>query len=196
MTPTLTVIIPTPDGIDLNRCLYSILEQRIVDGDEVIIVGDTQSNPLSEMEEFIRRLGAPFRYIAHAAGYHAWGHPQINAGIAAAQGDYLVFIDDDDAFAPDAFTAIRLAVAERDVPCPHLFRFVAFDRRVLWHTREVQEGHLGGHQFVTPNLPGRLGTWTDRYNGDFDFIVSTLALWPQDAVVWREEIISIARPAP
>lgn len=193
--PTLSVVIPTRDGQDMERCLRSITEQDLMVGDEILVVGDTESGPLSHVQRLVANLGAPFRYLAHAAGYHAWGHPQRNAGIASATGDFLVFIDDDDAFLPSAFANIRRALSEQAEPKPHLFRFIAFDRRVLWQREAVEEGHIGGRQFVVPNVPVRLGSWSDRYNGDFDFVRSTLDLWPEGSLVWRQEVISIARPA-
>jgi len=194
MQPTLSIIIPTPDGVGLSRCIRSIVEQEIVAGDEVLIVGDTHSGALDHVEEDVCRLGGPFRYLAHDAGRHAWGHPQINFGMEVAHGDYLVFQDDDDIFTEGAFAVIRAALALQSEPVPHMFRFVTQNRRLLWQERRLEEGVIGGHQFVIPNLPGRVGEWTDRYCGDFDFVTSTLRLWPPDSVVWREEIIAYARP--
>lgn len=193
--PALSVIVPTHDGQHLERCLRSISEQDLMVGDEIVVVGDTQSGPLPHVERLVARLGIPFRYFGHDAGYHAWGHPQRNAGIAAATGDFLVFIDDDDAFLPSAFADIRQALRERAEPQPHLFKFIAPDRRVLWQREAVAEGDIGGRQFVVPNIPGRLGIWSDRYNGDYDFVRSTLDLWPEGSAVWRKEVIGIARPA-
>lgn len=194
MTPALSVIIPTPDGEDLDRCIESILQQELIDRDEVIIVGDTQTNSLERVQAQVCRLGPPFHYRAHAAGYHAWGHPQYNAGLRTARGDYLVFNEDDDVFTPDAFARIRAALAELQEPRPRLFRFISQSRRLLWHEPKLEEDNVSGHQFVTPNLPGLVGEWTDRYRGDFDFIIATLRLWPPNTVVWRPDIIAVARP--
>jgi len=46
---------------------------------------------------------------------------------------------------------------------------------------------------VTPNDPARLGAWTDRYVGDFDFLTSTLAKYPKGALVWDETILCACR---
>jgi hypothetical protein len=48
----------------------------------------------------------------------------------------------------------------------------------LWSGRpSVEEGEVDGHQFVTPNIPGKLGVWADHRHGDYWFIKTTLDKW-------------------
>ena len=183
---TLSIIVPTPDGGDLEALFVSIRPQ-IGPGDEVLIVGDTHSDPLHEVRALVESEG--HRWLSHDAGRHAWGHPQINYGMTRARGDYLVFIDDDDVFTEDAFDHIRAHANGT----PLMFRFRSPRTGLLWQKQVIQCGRIGGHEFVVPNIPNRLGTWTDRYEGDYDFIVSTLAKWPPDSLVWRPEVIALAR---
>lgn len=186
----LSIIVPTPDGDSLDRLIASMRPQ-LVAGDEVIIVGDTHEGPLPHVEGICRVHG--FRYLEHDARGHAWGHPQINQGMRAATGDYLVFIDDDDVFAPEGLWAIRQAIAELTEPRVLMFRFHCGRLgRTLPETHAVIADAIGGHCIVPPNIPGKLGEWSDRYGGDYDFITSTLAHWPEGPV-WRDEIIAIAR---
>lgn len=112
-----------------------------------------------------------------------------------AKGDYILFQDDDDIYAPGALVNVHRAV-RRIPPAPHLFRFRAarFGGAAIWQQKGVvREGMIGGHCMVVPNDPARLGQWTDRYVGDFDFIEETLRLWEPIAPVWREEVIVLAR---
>lgn len=187
---SLSVIVPTPDGGFLGQ-LFDSIRPQLREADEVIVVGDTHSDPLTEVAEFVR--GEGHRWLELDAGRHAWGHPQVNYGMSQARGDYLVFIDDDDRFAGDAFANIRRAARSLPEPAPMMFRFVSARYGTLWQEKVVQVGRVGGHEFVVPNIPERLGQWSDSYEGDFDFIVSTLAKWPEYSLVWREQIISIAR---
>lgn len=197
--PTFTAIIPTPGNRlrELRRCLDSVLPQ-LHDGDEVLVVGDTHQGPLREVERLVGDCGRRARYLAHDAGRHAWGHPQINAGMAAARGAWLTFNDDDDVYLPDALAAMRqAAAAAQDAPRPLLFRFLAHWGMAYWLTAgQLVQDTIGGHCAVVPNDPARLGAWTDRYAGDFDFIVQTCDHYggPSGAA-WVDHLISRARPA-
>lgn len=190
MATRLSIIVPTPDGDGLDRLISSIAPQ-FGPGDEVIVVGDTHDGPLPEVQAMAERYG--YHYRGHDAGHHCWGHCQINEGMRRAQGDYLVFIDDDDMFTPEALHIIRAAADELTEPQVLMFKFRC-ERlgRTLPETHEVVESAIGGHCIVSPNIPEKLGQWTDRYGGDFDFIVSTLAHWPEGPV-WRDEVIAVAR---
>ncbi|KPV51453.1 hypothetical protein SE17_21065, partial [Kouleothrix aurantiaca] len=159
-------------------------------GDEVIVVGDTHDGALPHVELLCTVHG--LRYLAHDAQGHAWGHPQINQGMRVATGDYLVFIDDDDVFDADALATIRAGIAEAPGRV-HLFQFHAARLgRTLPETHAVVESAIGGHCIVPPNDPAKLGQWGDRYGGDFDFIVTTLAHYPEGPV-WHDQVMAWAR---
>lgn len=187
---TLSVVVPTPDGGFLDA-LFESVRPQLREGDEMIVVGDTHSASLDEVREQV--LSEGHRWLELDAGRHAWGHPQVNYGIQEATGDYLVFIDDDDLFPGDALTNIRRAVRHLPEPRPLMFRFRSQRYGTLWQEKVIQVGGIGGHEFVVPNIPEQLGEWSDAYEGDFHFIVSTLEKWPDDALIWRPEIIALAR---
>jgi glycosyltransferase involved in cell wall biosynthesis len=191
---SLSIIVPTPDGGRLDLLAKSLVGQLRPE-DEVVVVGDTHGTQLPGVRDWVTHQPG-WRWMEHDAGRHAWGHPQMNYGMAHARGDYLVVQDDDDIFAPDALTNIRRAVRHIDPPRPHLFRFKAgrFGGQAFWVTKGVvAQGMIGGHCLVTPNIPEKTGKWTDRYEGDFDFIVETLRLWEPLEPVWRPEVITFAR---
>jgi hypothetical protein len=137
-----------------------------------------------------------WRYVDGQQEEHSWGHREVNVGIREARGDYLVFQDDDDVFAPGAMPDIHRAIRRLDPPRPLLFRVRAgrFGNALFWRQKGVvAEGAIGGHCIVTPNDPARTGRWTDRYEGDYDFIVETLRLWEPLEPIWKEQVISHAR---
>lgn len=191
--PTFSIIVPTPDGGTLPL-LRDSLQGQLREGDEVLIIGDTFDRDLDELATVVRSWG--WRYEEHDAGYMGWGHPQINYGMEIATGDYLLFQDDDDLYMPDALLNIRRAVRHLDPPRPLLFKFKAmrFGGMTFWREQgRVEEGWIGGHCLVVPNVKEKLGKWTDRYEGDFDFIRDTLKLWEPLEPVWRQEVIVLAR---
>lgn len=186
----LSIIVPTPDGDGLDTLAASLAAQRAA-SDELLIVGDTHDGPLPHVAAWCAAHDA--RYLAHDAGHHCWGHCQINHGMLAATGDYLVFIDDDDTFAPGALAAIRRAIAQQPAPRVLMFKFHAARLgRTLPERYAVEESAIGGHCIVPPNDPARLGTWGCRYGGDYDFLVRTLAHWP-GGPAWFDDVIALAR---
>lgn len=190
---TLSIIVPTPDGGRLER-LRDSLDGQLRDGDEVIVVGDTFHGDLSHVGSVIRTWPG-WRWEEHDAGYMGWGHPQINYGMTVARGDYLVFQDDDDIFAPGALQYIRRATRHLDPPRPVIFKFkpARFGNITLPVGTDIGCGKIGGHCLVPPNDPARLGKWSDRYEGDWDFIEETLRLWEPVKPVFRPEVITFAR---
>jgi hypothetical protein len=56
----------------------------------------------------------------------------------------------------------------------------------------VVQGPIGSSMFVIPN-DGRFGEWSTRYEGDFDFITSTLAL-RRDRPRFHDDVVAIVRP--
>lgn len=186
MAARLSIIVPTHDGVGLDALFASVADQ-LLPGDEVLIVGDA-----FEGAPIIPIPSARIRYVTHDAGHHCWGHCQINYGITQAKGDYLMFIDDDDCIPDGALDTIRAAIAEQVDPRPLMFRF--WSRRhgmALPPGHYVKESAIGGHAMVVPNVPERLGQWACRYAGDYDWLVSTLALWPAGPA-WYDDVIACA----
>ena len=103
--PTIGVYIPTAGRDSLRRTLHSISQQRLIPGDEVLVIGD---GPVPSAEALCKEFGEPFRYLE---GPHTsdWGHSQANMALhnGHMSADLLVAQDDDDIFLPRAFEAIR-----------------------------------------------------------------------------------------
>lgn len=196
--PTISFLIPThSDERPLPRALWSIVPQ-LLDGDEVIVVGDTFDGPLPNVEktcEIFRDRGYNVRYLSLDGGRHSYGHDQLNYGFTQAKSDLININDDDDIWSRDAAENIRYH-AELNPGRPLLFRFVSVFGTIYWEVEGlVARNHIGGHCLVQPNLPGKLGTMTPEYSGDFDLIDSCLnAYGGYDSAVWVNEIIALARP--
>jgi len=116
-----------------------------------------------------------------------WGHRERTSAMGLARGTHLLFVDDDDAVLPGALEYVRAAL-EANPDLPHIFRMLNVDGRLLPVLRVVQEGNLGTPQMVAPNVPAKLGQWGTRYEGDFDYITSTLAHYPTGPI-WHDTVI-------
>jgi Glycosyl transferase family 2 len=190
MGMSFTVIVPTCGRGWLPRTLRSIRDQEWRAGDEVLLVTDGRHELAQEQ---FRRSGLPGRCLETPISRNH-GASQRNRGIDRAKGDYLLFLDDDDCFTPGAFAIIRAALAGAPGQ-PHLFRMCfARDGKILWTDNQLRPGNVGTPMIVFPNCRKRLARWRRSNVHDYCFVVDSLALWPPDALVWRQEIIAIIRP--
>lgn len=184
--PRLSIVLPTVGRPSLERTLASIQVQRLLPGDEVLVVADGEQ---AMAQEAFHRSGLPGVFLSVPGPNGDWGHTPRNRALGRAQGDYLLFIDDDDIYVPGALTAVREALGLHPGR-PHLFRMVRPKYGdVLWRVPRIVQGNVSTQMIVVPNLPHRCGVWGTRYEGDLDFIRSTAALWPAEALVWREEVV-------
>lgn len=180
---TLSIMVPTIGRPSLAKLLQELKEQ-LGPGDEVLVIGDGPVGAGPAVQPF----GEQFRYLEHGPD-HAWGHPQRNHAMPLAQGTHLMSLDDDDALRPGGLEMIRKAIGEHP-SSPLMFR-MTHESMVLWREPSFWVGNVSTQMFVTPNVPDKLGKWGHRYEGDFDFMSSTLSLYPQNALVWRSEITAM-----
>jgi glycosyltransferase involved in cell wall biosynthesis len=190
--PLLSIIIPSIGRPGLRSTVASIEQQADKACCEVLIVADTHSGPIDGLESYVSSLGPRYRYLEHDGGLHMVGHPQRNYGMTQARGAFLHFMADDDIYAPRALRFMLAAIDEQDEPMPILFRVDTWQAGVVWRVRELVEGNIDAECIVVPNVPSRLGVWTPRYPGDFDFIEETVNRW--GGAQWEREIISLCRP--
>ncbi len=108
----LTIIIPVYNAEDyLSRCLDSILDQDLTSY-EVILVddGSTDSSPLicdrySATDPRFRTIHKPNGGVSSAR----------NAGLNLAKGEYVMFVDSDDALAPGALKSMESSLDGEDL---------------------------------------------------------------------------------
>ncbi len=108
----LSIIIPVYNAEEyLDRCLDSIFEQSFASY-EVILVddGSTDSSPL--ICDRYSATDPRFRTIHKKNGGVSSAR---NAGINLAKGEYLMFVDSDDALLPDALDRMMEGVVDEDV---------------------------------------------------------------------------------
>lgn len=161
--PTLSILVASSGRSSLNAAVQSVLPQ-LTPGDELLV--DVNDD-------------AP------------WGHAARNRMMPRARGEYLMFLDDDDLYVDGAFDKVRAALAETPDRI-HIFRMRYADGRELWQTEEVACGNVSTQMCVVPNMGRALGQWGNRYEGDFDFLTSTVAL--QVEPDWHRDVIALYRP--
>jgi glycosyltransferase involved in cell wall biosynthesis len=156
-TPMFSVVIPTCNRVaTIGRALRSVLTQTM-DDYEVIIVDDGSTDGTHELLGALdctrcRVLSNPVNSGVSAAR---------NRGVAAAKGEFIAFLDDDDEFRPTVLAALR----ERCLADPK--------PDFLWGVRVIHERAPNGHTIST-----RVDDWRDISPSvsDSEFLPLTLRL--------------------
>ena len=156
---------------------------QMQDGDELLIVGG------GELGENVASWNQA-RWIDVPPGNN-WGHAERNHAMPLAGGTHLLFIDDDDALVPLALDVIRKAIDEAPAR-PHIFSMIDPHGRKLPMVPKISQGNIGTPQIVVPNVAGKLGIWGNRYEGDFDFIVSTIKHY-DEGPIWHDTVTYACR---
>jgi glycosyltransferase involved in cell wall biosynthesis len=185
---SLTIIVPTIGRPSLKATLDSIAMQ-IGMYDQVFVVADGQ---YPDAKKLVESYGIQYGYFDFPSGPTGdWGARARNFAIPIAKKAYIAFMDDDDCYLPGAFAHIRAAI--QSLPGqPFIFRMI-HGTSILWTREEIAIGNVSSQMVVVPNDQEKLGRFSERYEGDFDFIQSTAGLYAcgYDPFIWRKEIIAI-----
>ena len=184
---SLSIIVPTVGRPSLFNTLASLVSQPLArspvadahEGDEVLVIG-------GPAEAIVPFASFGVRHIPCPVGGH-WGCEERTLGIAQARQSHLAFLDDDDRWVPNARAAIGRAIAMAP-DRPILFQMRYASGRVLWAKPVLKIRNVSTQMIVVPNDPARLGRWTVRREGDYDFLASMT--WPASDIVWRDEVIA------
>lgn len=181
---TLTVIIATLGRPSLEKALLSVVSQRYV-GDEVIVVtANPDVKPLADANAC--------RFVLIDKPGNDWGDTERMVGMPLATGEYVAFMDDDDVYVDGAREAIEVAAAQHPGQ-PLLFK-LKFDGSgvILPGYNRVDIGNVGTPCLVAPNDAKRLGRWGCRKNrdrgGDYDYVSSMK--WAHEDIAWMPNIIA------
>jgi predicted O-methyltransferase YrrM len=186
-----SIIIPSIGRESLAWTLESVTEQTCT-RDEVIVVFDGRDEVVRPLVDVVRNMRGIHALVLPGGPKNDYGAEARTVGARLATGDFLAFIDDDDVYLPGALATVRRAISD-ELSRPHMFRMTRQPHAgELWNSPVISLGNVSTQMFVTPNDPGRLGQWTSRYGGDYDFIRSTVDLYPtrDRSVVWHEEVVA------
>lgn len=195
--PSICVITPTIGRPTLRRTLESGAKDLDTAADLWLVLGD---GPQPEALEICKQVNfnCQSAFLEAPEKRGDYGNSLRDQAMSIVTQDYFIFLDDDDIFAPNAIGIIKREIAEH-YPRPIMFRMISGDGELLWRTREVTTGNVGGSMFCCPNTAGRLGTWANGagHQSDVGFIEETLELyglgWRQD-LFWSGDVIVHCRP--
>lgn len=186
--PTLSIVVPTLGKACLEGTLKTIRDQRLVDGDQVIVVQDGADD--ENTQRVFAQSGLPGLCVATGKAAHDFGATPRNLGMRLATANYLCFSDDDDVYLPGAFDAIRRRAAEHPRrPLMFRNRVSAWNGRIRWEDKTIRPHNVGTPMFVVPNEPDKLGRWPSNRGADYGFIHRTMELWGRESIVWCPEVL-------
>jgi glycosyltransferase involved in cell wall biosynthesis len=158
MDPTFTVIMTTKGRASVTDTFASFAAQ-LEPGDEFIMVRDSTGD---------------------------YGDAAVNDAMPRANGTHLLFMDDDDVYAPGAFAAMREFAAQNPDRIG-IFRMESTVGTRIWNEPVFRFKNVSTQNYVVPNIPGKLGRWhtdsPDRRNGDWYFIKETAELQGEPILV-------------
>lgn len=95
-TPLVSIIIPNRDKIEfLQPCIESLLKRTDYLHYEIVVVDNESRDPdvLKYYQQLQQRLGEQFRLVAYPHPFNF--SAQVNLGVDAARGDYIVLLNND-----------------------------------------------------------------------------------------------------
>ena len=161
-TPTVSVILCTYNRREVvGRAIRSVLAQTFAEF-ELLVIDDGSTDGTAEVVLAFAARDPRIVYERHANRGLAAAR---NAGLALARGEWVTFLDSDDAYAPDHL-AVRIALVEAE-PVDALFggvrlrgdrklRFVA-DVERPGHKIHLTHCHIGGTLFARRAVLAALG---------------------------------------
>ena len=98
-TPLVSVVIPTFNSANtLPRAIMSVMGQRAISWELIVIDDGSTDNTLSAIQQYRLRLGDRMKYHRQKQSGSSVAR---NAGIDRAKGEYIAFLDADDEFGPN-----------------------------------------------------------------------------------------------
>jgi hypothetical protein len=164
-------IVCTTIGRDSLSRLIDSFKDQLTENDWFTIISDLKHN---EVEKCLEKYDFKFNlnYIKNKwdyPRYAAYGHPLLNIHMNNLEGDFIMFADDDDYYAADAFESIRKAVTKRKL---YIFKHQWGDT-INWAEPVVELGNIGKCMGVIPNTH-MLPYFENNVHGDGNFYIKLI----------------------
>jgi glycosyltransferase involved in cell wall biosynthesis len=141
--PNVSVVIPAYNAAKfIRRTIDSVLAQNYTDC-ELIVVDDGSTDDTGRV---VRSYGSKVRYVHQA---NAGDGPARNAGIAAAKGNWIAFLDHDDEWLPDKLQ-LQMGLLQRNPDlrwCGANYYLSCLDRRQPAGNPDQLAGRLAGREY-------------------------------------------------
>jgi len=179
--PLVSVVVPVfNDEVFLTTSLASLAAQTFTDF-EVIVSDDASTDRSRSIAQAFAQRDARFQVRSNPVNLgmtRNW-----NAGLAAAQGRYLVKLDSDDAFRPEMLQHLVAAMESELAPLVAYCRTLDCDAELLPFS-----SYLGEHAFVRARIsPLQARTMNGHYW--YQLCFDDIQLWHSNAQIHRRETL-------
>lgn len=196
MTGKISVVIPTCGRASFFDTVVSAKAAGLLPTDEIVAVSDGRVDGFMRSRNRLCEQTGLDVQAYEGPLTRCTGNTQRNIGMLRASGDFLMFMDDDDTYIPDVFTAIREACLDGPDRL-HIFRMRYDDGRVLWRTKDLVHGNIGTPMLAVSRLLAKGCVWPEIYAADWAFVTQLRAagLRPEwhDLVIARVSVASHGR---
>jgi hypothetical protein len=171
---SISILISTIGKDSLINMLNS-LKYQLSENDYLYVVADG-----FDYHEKVREIISNFNgyvcnleviYEIDNQGY--WGHGVRNKYQKILKGDYILHADDDDIYIDGSIDKVRRSIFENSGKML-LFKFYHnySKNKYFWRVPVLMLNNIGTPCGAIPNIPEKMGTWSYKYGGDFDFYKS------------------------
>ncbi len=181
--PSLSIVIPTIGRVTLSRTLESIESQRLIDGDQVVVVTDGDRPLARYIWDEYKLPGVCEMVPINRQGNKIF--PPRNRGVELSTADFIGFMDDDDYYTDGAFDAIRRGIAQ-DLTKAHMFRERLPGGKVVPTDANINTSNFGQPCFLVPNHD--VPKWVEHHH---DARLFTAAAEKEYGFLWHDDLIAI-----
>lgn len=180
----ISVIIPTHNRADLLPRAIKSVQNQTLPVDEIIVVSDGSTDNTDEVVQEMQNKDERIKLISYYPGHN--GNYARNQGLAAATGEYIAFLDDDDEWLPEK-TEKQMKVFQ-DNPTYGLVytaqNCIFTDTGIAYNTKPSWKGDLAQRIFLHNDIgtPSQVIVKADilKKTGNFDLELGAL----QDYDLW------------
>lgn len=157
MTPRVSIVTTVYDRIDcLARCLRSVQHLAFRDVEQIVVSDNPPEPVLSEIARLCAEYGVC--HLNLPVRTNDWGHSPATLGYQQAEGEFVCFLSDDNAYLPDHFGPL-VAAFDADPGLGFVYSSCLYDgRKELRYCPPVGAGiDLGQPLFRTAVLREHFG---------------------------------------
>lgn len=102
MTPRVSIVTTVYDRVDcLERCIKSVKRLTFAPLEHIVVADNPAPSIALQIEDLCYHAGVKFLNLPERK--NDWGHSPACVGLCAAEGDYVCFLSDDNAYLPNHF---------------------------------------------------------------------------------------------